>query len=182
MRRNDVGLIDATGGPGAVKAAHSSGKPALGVGAGNTPVCLDKSAKLDMAVVGIITSKTFDNGMICASEQTVVIDDEICDNMQPMAVGQKATNIAHFGGIKVEPKTKLLITPIKGVGPRSSLSMEALFPLLSVYRAKSVGPEAALTTGRPPAGESPGPRFALRFRQAGAPGRVAGARQTLHEG
>jgi acetaldehyde dehydrogenase/alcohol dehydrogenase len=79
MRHKDVSLIDATGGPGAVRAAYSSGKPALGVGAGNTPVYLEKTADLDMAVVDIITSKTFDNGTICASEQTVVIDDEIYD-------------------------------------------------------------------------------------------------------
>ncbi len=81
MRHKDVGLIDATGGPGAVKAAYSSGKPALGVGPGNTPVYLEKTADLDMAVVDIITSKTFDNGTICASEQTVVIDDEIHDRV-----------------------------------------------------------------------------------------------------
>ena len=132
MHHKDVGLIDATGGPGAVKAAYSSGKPALGVGPGNTPVYLEKTADLDMAVVDIITSKTFDNGTICASEQTVVIDDEIYDQraeeirgpgsahlqlrkkrrllgrtvidpetgfMQPMAVGQKATDIARFVGI-----------------------------------------------------------------------------------
>ena len=79
MHHKDVGLIDATGGPGMVKAAYSSGKPALGVGAGNTPVYLEKTADLNMAVVDIITSKTFDNGTICASEQTVVIDDEIYD-------------------------------------------------------------------------------------------------------
>ena len=79
MHHKDVGLIDATGGPGAVKAAYSSGKPALGVGPGNTPVYLEKTADLNMAVVDIITSKTFDNGTICASEQTVVIDDEIYD-------------------------------------------------------------------------------------------------------
>ena len=77
MHHPDIGLIDATGGPGVVKAAYSSGKPALGVGPGNTPVYLEKSADLEMAVVDIITSKTFDNGTICASEQTVVIDDEI---------------------------------------------------------------------------------------------------------
>ena len=127
MHHKDVRLIDATGGPGAVKAAYSSGKPALGVGAGNTPVYLEKTAQLDMAVVDIITSKTFDNGTICASEQTVVIDDEIYDvgagevcrawartsatkerpqllgrtvidpetgSMQPMAVGQRAADIA----------------------------------------------------------------------------------------
>jgi acetaldehyde dehydrogenase/alcohol dehydrogenase len=79
MRHKDVALIDATGGPGAVRAAYSSGKPALGVGAGNTPVYIDKTADLDMAVVDILTSKTFDNGTICASEQTLVIDDEIYD-------------------------------------------------------------------------------------------------------
>ena len=81
MKHADVGLIDATGGPSVVKAAYSSGKPALGVGAGNTPVYLEKTADLNMAVVDIITSKTFDNGTICASEQTVVIDDEIYDTV-----------------------------------------------------------------------------------------------------
>jgi acetaldehyde dehydrogenase/alcohol dehydrogenase len=79
MKHGDVGLIDATGGPSVVKAAYSSGKPALGVGPGNTPVYLEKTADLNMAVVDIITSKTFDNGTICASEQTVVIDDRIYD-------------------------------------------------------------------------------------------------------
>jgi acetaldehyde dehydrogenase/alcohol dehydrogenase len=170
MGHKDIRLIDATGGPGAVKAAYSSGKPALGVGAGNTPVYLEKSADIDMAVVDIITSKTFDNGTICASEQTVVIDNEIYERtldkfaelgahicneketeilsrtvidpktgfMQPMAVGQKASNIAKFVGINVKPKTKLLITPITGVGPDHPLSAEKLFPVLAVYRAKSV--------------------------------------------
>ena len=170
MHHKDVGLIDATGGPGAVKAAYSSGKPALGVGAGNTPVYLEKTADLSMAVVDIITSKTFDNGTICASEQTVVIDDEIYDlalkkfadlgahicnpqetellgrtvidpetgYMQPMAVGQKATDIARTVGLAVKPNTKLLIAPIEGVGREYPLSAEKLFPLLAVYRAKSV--------------------------------------------
>jgi acetaldehyde dehydrogenase / alcohol dehydrogenase len=170
MRHQDVRLIDATGGPSVVKAAYSSGKPALGVGAGNTPVYMEKSADLDMAVVDVITSKTFDNGTICASEQTMVIDDEIYDTvlkkfeelgshicneqeaellartvinpetgfMQPMAVGQKATNIARFIGLSVKPKTKLLIAPIKGVGRDYPLSAEKLFPVLAVYRAKSV--------------------------------------------
>src|ERR1700741_5464848 len=81
MRHKDVALIDATGGPGAVKAAYSWGKPALGVGAGNTPVYLEKTADLSTAVVDIILSKTFDNGTICASEQTVVIDSEIYDSV-----------------------------------------------------------------------------------------------------
>jgi len=170
MRHKDVGLIDATGGPGMVKAAYSSGKPALGVGPGNTPVYLEKTADLNMAVVDIITSKTFDNGTICASEQTVVIDGEIYDSvlqkfselgahicneketellgrtvidpktgyMQPMAVGQKATDIARMVGLSVKPKTKLLIAPIQGVGPEHPLSVEKLFPVLAVYRAKSV--------------------------------------------
>jgi len=169
MHHRDVGLIDATGGPGAVKAAYSSGKPALGVGPGNTPVYLEKTADLDMAVVDIITSKTFDNGTICASEQTVVIDDEIYDRvlkkfadlgthicnaketeslgrtvidpatgyMQPMAVGQKAVDIARFAGISVKPNTKLLIAQIKGVGRDYPLSVEKLFPVLAVYRAMS---------------------------------------------
>jgi acetaldehyde dehydrogenase/alcohol dehydrogenase len=79
MRHPDVRMIDATGGPAMVTAAYSSGKPALGVGAGNTPVYIERSADIEMAVVDIITSKTFDNGTICASEQTVVIDDEIYD-------------------------------------------------------------------------------------------------------
>jgi acetaldehyde dehydrogenase/alcohol dehydrogenase len=176
MRHKDVALIDATGGPGAVKAAYSSGKPALGVGAGNTPVYLEKTSDLKTAVVDIIISKTFDNGTICASEQTVVIDDEIYDAalknfaelgahvcnqkeadllartvidpktgfMQPMAVGQKATAIARFVGLSVKPKTKLLIAPIQGVGPEHPLSVEKLFPVLAVYRAKSV--EDALKT------------------------------------
>jgi acetaldehyde dehydrogenase / alcohol dehydrogenase len=170
MHHKDIGLIDATGGPGMVKAAYSSGKPALGVGPGNTPVYLEKTADLNMAVVDIITSKTFDNGTICASEQTVVIDDEmyevvlkkfadlgahICNEketallartvidpktgfMQPLAVGQKATDIARMIGLSVKPNTKLLIAPILGVGREYPLSVEKLFPVLAVYRAKSV--------------------------------------------
>jgi len=170
MRHKDVGLIDATGGPGAVKAAYSSGKPALGVGPGNTPVYLEKSADLSTAVVDIIVSKTFDNGTICASEQTVVIDDaiyemalqkfadlgaHICSEretkllertvidpqtgfMQPMAVGQNAADIARFIGLTVSRATKLLIAPIQGVGREHPLSVEKLFPVLAVYRAKSV--------------------------------------------
>ena len=169
MHHKDVALIDATGGPNAVKAAYSSGKPALGVGPGNTPVYLEKSADLNLAVVDIITSKTFDNGTICASEQTAVIDDEIYDAvlkkfeelgahicseeetkllgrtvidpktgfMQPMAVGQKATTIARFIGLPVKPHTKLLIAPIRGVGTEHPLSVEKLFPVLAVYRAKT---------------------------------------------
>ncbi len=169
MHHKDVALIDATGGPGVVKAAYSSGKPALGVGAGNTPVYMEKSADVNTAVVDIIVSKTFDNGTICASEQTVVIDDEIYDRvlkkfaelgthvcdvnetkllertvidpktgfMQPLAVGQKAIDIARFAGLNVAANTKLLIAPIEGVGRDHPLSVEKLFPVLAVYRAKS---------------------------------------------
>jgi acetaldehyde dehydrogenase/alcohol dehydrogenase len=169
MRHPDVRLIDATGGRGAVKAAYSSGKPALGVGAGNTPVYLEKSADVEMAVVDILTSKTFDHGTICASEQTVVIDDAIYDRVlgefaamgahicsdgeadilaralvdpttgyaQPMAVGQSAVDIARAVGLRVPPNTKLLIAPIRGVGREHPLSVEKLFPVLAVYRAKS---------------------------------------------
>src|SRR6185369_6728509 len=170
MQHKDIGLIDATGGPSAVKAAYSSGKPALGVGPGNTPVYLEKTADVSMAVVDIITSKTFDNGTICASEQTVVIDDEIYDLTlqkfaelgayicspkeaallgrtvidpdtgfaRPISVGQKATDIARVVGLAVPPHTKLLIAPIQGVGREHPLSVEKLFPLLAVYRARSV--------------------------------------------
>jgi len=170
MRHKDVGLIDATGGPGAVKAAYSSGKPALGVGPGNTPVYLEKTADLTTAVTDIILSKTFDNGTICASEQTAVIDDEIYDVvlkkfaelgthicneketellartvidpktgvMQPAVVGQRAADIARVAGISVKAGTKLLIAPILGVGREYPLSVEKLFPVLAVYRAKSV--------------------------------------------
>ena len=79
MHHQDIRLIDATGGPGAGKAAYGSGKPALGVGAGNTPVYLEKTAELDMAVVDIITSKTFDNATSCSSENAVVIVDAVYD-------------------------------------------------------------------------------------------------------
>ncbi|HVP49322.1 MAG TPA: bifunctional acetaldehyde-CoA/alcohol dehydrogenase [Bryobacteraceae bacterium] len=170
MHHKEVALIDATGGRGVVKAAYSSGKPALGVGAGNTPVYLEKTADLDTAVVDIITSKTFDNGTICASEQTVVIDDEIYDRVltkfaelgahvcdekeaavlgrmlvdpekgmaRPMATGQKAADIARAVGLSVQPNTKLLVAPIQGVGKEHPLSVEKLFPVLAVYRAKSI--------------------------------------------
>jgi acetaldehyde dehydrogenase/alcohol dehydrogenase len=176
MRHKEIALVDATGGQGMVKAAYSSGKPALGVGPGNTPVYLEKSADVDMAVVDIITSKTFDNGTICASEQTVVIDDEIYDSVlrkfeelgahicsekesallaralidpetgtaRAMAVGQKAVTIAGAIGLTVNPETKLLIAPIHGVGKEHPLSVEKLFPVLAVYRAKSA--DEALAT------------------------------------
>ena len=182
--------------PSAVKAAYSSGKPALGVGAGNTPVYLEKTADLNTAVVDIIVSKTFDNGTICASEQTAVIDDEVFDSvlekfaelgahicseketrllehtvidpdtgfMQPMAVGQKATDIARFAGISVEPSTRLLIAEIRGVGREHPLSVEKLFPVLSVYRAKSSDEALRLCVDVNQAGESGIPQSFLAQR------------------
>ncbi len=166
----DVQLIDATGGTSLVKAAYSTGKPALGVGAGNTPCYLHKSADIDMAVVDVIISKTFDNGTVCASEQTIAIDEEIYDEvidkfaalgahianddevrlleqtvihhetgmMHPIAVGQSAQDIAERCGIKVSPKTRLIIAPLKGVGKGHPLSVEKLFPVLGVLPVKSV--------------------------------------------
>lgn len=82
MHHPDVNLILATGGPGTVKAAYSSGKPAIGVGAGNTPVVIDSSADIKRAVASILMSKTFDNGVICASEQSVIIVDEIYNQVR----------------------------------------------------------------------------------------------------
>ena len=160
MQHKDVSLIDATGGRSAVKAAYSSGKPALGVGPGNTPVYLEKTADLNMAVVDIITSKTFDNGTICASEQTVVIDDEIYDLvlkkfaelgahicneqetallgrtvidpetgfMRPMAVGQKATDIARFIGLVGKAGHQTLDRADPRCGPRTPALRREAFP------------------------------------------------------
>lgn len=82
MHHKDINLILATGGPGMVKAAYSSGKPAIGVGAGNTPVVIDATANIKMAVSSVIMSKTFDNGMICASEQSVIVEDSIYDQVK----------------------------------------------------------------------------------------------------
>lgn len=164
MRHPGVQLIDATGGPGVVRAAYSSGKPALGVGAGNVPCYIHRSADLNMAVVDILTSKTFDNGTICASEQSVLVDRVVYDrvvqlfadlgahvctadevalleqtvvdaaggHMRPEAVGQSAVRIAGTVGLDVKPDTKLLLAPLKGVGPRHPLSCEKLFPVLGI--------------------------------------------------
>ncbi len=169
MRHKDVALIDATGGASAVRAAYSSGKPALGVGSGNTPVYIERTAELEMAVMDILASKTFDNGTICASEQTLVIDDEIYDavldrfaamgahicnerevellaravidpktgSMQYALVGQAATAIADQAGFSVKANTKVLMASIQGVGRAHPLSVEKLFPVLCVYRARN---------------------------------------------
>jgi len=165
MQQSDV--ILATGGPGMVKAAYSSGKPAIGVGAGNTPVIIDDTAPVQMAVSSIIHSKTFDNGMICASEQTVTVLDGVyeavkkefsargcyflkkdeLDKMRSIIlidgvlnariVGQSAAAIAKIAGIEVPAATKILIGEVESVDIREAFAHEKLSPVLGMYRAKS---------------------------------------------
>lgn len=162
----------ATGGPGMVKAAYSSGKPAIGVGPGNTPAIIDESADLLLAVNSIIHSKTFDNGMICASEQSVIVMDSIYDNVKQefsrrgcfflegeqmdkvrktiiingalnaKIVGQNAYNIARLAGIEVPEDTKILIGEVESVEPSEEFAHEKLSPVLAMYRASDF--EAAL--------------------------------------
>ena len=163
MREAD--LILATGGPGMVKAAYSSGKPALGVGPGNTPAVIDDSADLVLAVSSIIHSKTFDNGMICASEQSVVVLDSVyetvkaefvrrgChildeDQLQKVRdtilingalnakiVGQSAWTIAKLAGISVPETTKILIGEVTSTDLSEAFAHEKLSPVLAMYRA-----------------------------------------------
>ncbi|MCH5324038.1 MAG: bifunctional acetaldehyde-CoA/alcohol dehydrogenase [Eubacterium sp.] len=164
MRTSDI--ILATGGPGMVKAAYSSGKPAIGVGAGNTPAVIDYSADIKLAVSSIVHSKTFDNGMICASEQSVIVMDRIYDKVKKefealgayflspketekvrktiiingalnaKIVGQKAAAIAELAGVKVDPKTKVLIGEVESVELEEEFAHEKLSPVLAMYRAK----------------------------------------------
>ncbi|WP_455611701.1 bifunctional acetaldehyde-CoA/alcohol dehydrogenase [Cloacibacillus porcorum] len=163
MREAD--LILATGGPGMVKAAYSSGKPALGVGAGNTPAVIDESADIQLAVSSIIHSKTFDNGMICASEQSVIVLDKIYDRVKKefadrgcfflnkpeteqvrktiivngalnaAIVGQSAFKIASLAGVNVPEKTKILIGEVESVDISEEFAHEKLSPVLAMYRA-----------------------------------------------
>ena len=166
MREADI--ILATGGPGMVKAAYSSGKPALGVGPGNTPVIIDDSADIRLAVNSIIHSKTFDNGMICASEQSVTVLESIykkvkeeflyrgCYFLKPdelekvrktilingalnaKIVGQKAATIAEMAGVAVPPETKILIGEVESVDISEEFAHEKLSPVLAMYRAKDI--------------------------------------------
>lgn len=161
-----VDLILATGGPGMVKSAYSSGKPALGVGAGNTPAVIDDSANLILAVNSIIHSKTFDNGMICASEQSVIVLDSVYDKVREefikrgcyfltpeetekvrktiiingalnaKIVGQKAATIASLAGVEVPATTKILIGEVESVDLSEEFAHEKLSPVLAMYRAK----------------------------------------------
>ncbi|MBR2864919.1 MAG: bifunctional acetaldehyde-CoA/alcohol dehydrogenase [Elusimicrobiaceae bacterium] len=166
MHHPNINLILATGGPGMVKAAYSSGKPAIGVGAGNTPAVIDSTADIKMAVSSIIMSKTFDNGMICASEQSVVVEDSIYEDVKAEfiargchfvtgkdrkklaetivvdgklnsgIVGQTAVKIAEMAGIKVPVGTKILIAEATHVNDDEAFAREKLSPVLGFYRAK----------------------------------------------
>ncbi|MDE6867523.1 MAG: aldehyde dehydrogenase family protein, partial [Clostridia bacterium] len=161
----EVDTILATGGPGMVKAAYSSGKPAIGVGAGNTPAVIDESADILLAVNSIIHSKTFDNGMICASEQSVIVDNKIynkvkkefssrgcyflneeeCEkvrktiiingSLNAKIVGQSAYKIACLSGIEVPESTKILIGEVESVDISEEFAHEKLSPVLAMYRA-----------------------------------------------
>jgi len=165
MRNSDT--ILATGGPGMVKSAYSSGKPALGVGAGNTPVIIDSTADIKVAVNSIIHSKTFDNGMICASEQSVTVladiydevkkefaargcyflkDDEldkvrktilINGSLNARIVGQSAYKIAQLAGVEVPEKTKVLIGEVESVDISEEFAHEKLSPVLGMYKAET---------------------------------------------
>ncbi len=162
-----VDTILATGGPGMVRAAYSSGKPALGVGAGNTPAIIDESADITLAVSSIIHSKTFDNGMICASEQSVIISEKIykqvrkefadrgCYILKPeeldkvrktiiingalnaKIVGQSAYKIASIAGVKVPETAKVLIGEVESVELSEEFAHEKLSPVLAMYKAAS---------------------------------------------
>lgn len=165
MRSCDLTL--ATGGPGMVKAAYSSGRPAIGVGSGNTPAIIDETAHIKMAVNSIILSKTFDNGVICASEQSVIVLDEVYDEVKkefidrgayflkpdeidkvrnvifvdnklnPQIAGQSAKKIAQMAGIKIPDDRKLLIGEVEAIDHSEPFAHEKLSPVLAMYRAKS---------------------------------------------
>ncbi|WP_165045694.1 bifunctional acetaldehyde-CoA/alcohol dehydrogenase [Dysgonomonas sp. ZJ709] len=169
MHHPDVDIILATGGPGMVKAAYSSGKPALGVGAGNTPVVIDETADIDRAVASILMSKSFDNGVICASEQSVVIVEKVYDavlkrfaelgayllkgieqqairdiilvkgNINAAIVGQSAFRIAELAGFKVPKKSKVLIGEVSEISQSEPFAHEKLSPVLAIYSAKNFG-------------------------------------------
>ena len=139
----DADIILATGGPGMVKAAYSSGKPALGVGAGNTPVIIDDTADVRMAVNSIIHSKTFDNGMICASEQSVTVLDKVRKTiiingaLNSKIPGKSAYEIAKMAGVDVPKETKILIGEVESVDISEEFAHEKLSPVLGMYKAKT---------------------------------------------
>ena len=164
----EADIILATGGPGMVRAAYSSGKPALGVGAGNTPAIIDESADIILAVSSIIHSNSFDNGMICASEQSVIVHDKVYDAVRDefasrgcyllkgdetdkvrhtiiingalnaKIVGQSAAKIAELAGVTVPTGTKILIGEVESVDISEEFAHEKLSPVLAMYRAKDL--------------------------------------------
>ena len=137
----DVDTILATGGPGMVKAAYSSGKPALGVGAGNTPAIIDESADILLAVSSVIHSKTFDNGMICASEQSVIVSDKIYEKVKKEFAARGcyflACRIAELSKVKVPEGTKVLIGEVESVDISEEFAHEKLSPVLAMYKSVS---------------------------------------------
>ena len=162
----NVDMVLATGGPGMVHAAYSSGKPAIGVGAGNTPAVIDETANIPMAVNSVLVSKTFDNGMICASEQSVVVVEEVYEavraeflkrgayildkkekeavrkviandgKLNANIVGQPAVKIAGLAGVTVPDNAKVLIGEVEKVGTDEAFSIEKLSPVLAMFKAK----------------------------------------------
>jgi acetaldehyde dehydrogenase/alcohol dehydrogenase len=164
MKNENIKLILATGGPGMVRAAYSSGHPSIGVGSGNTPAVIDNTADIQMAVSSIILSKTFDNGMICASEQSVVVMDDIYDKVKkefiyrgayflnheekkkvrakvlingrlnPDIVGQSVQKIAELCEINIPKDAKLIIAEVVSIGTLEPLSYEKLSPILAMYK------------------------------------------------
>ena len=164
----EADIILATGGPGMVKAAYSSGKPALGVGAGNTPAIIDETADIVLAVNSIIHSKTFDNGMICASEQSVIVHQNIYDavkaefadrgcyfldpeetekvrktiiingSLNAKIVGQPAAKIAALAGVTVPTGTKIIIGEVESVDISEEFAHEKLSPVLAMYKATDI--------------------------------------------
>ena len=170
---HEADIILATGGPGMVRAAYSSGRPAIGVGAGNTPAVIDSSADVLLAVSSIIHSKTFDNGMICASEQSVIVLDDVYErvraefaargcyflsgdetdrvrrtilingSLNARIVGQSACTIAEMAGVDVPAGTKILIGEVESVEPAEEFAHEKLSPVLAMYRAATFEEAAA---------------------------------------
>ena len=166
MQHPKIGLIVATGGPGMVRSAYSSGRPSMGVGAGNTPAVIDETADIKLAVSSILLSKTFDNGMICASEQSVIavskvyeqvknefalrgayfLDNEEKDKVKKVLtdrghinvkiVGQSVKTIASLAGIKVPEDARVLIAEVNEVGTNEPFSIEKLSPILAFYKEK----------------------------------------------
>jgi len=164
MKESDI--ILATGGPAMVRAAYSSGKPAIGVGAGNTPAVFDKSCNVRVAVSSVIHSKTFDNGVICASEQAVVVAEDIYEavkeefiaqgcqflssaeadklrafmfadgRLNAQVVGQRAARIGELSGIQVRDETKILIAEVSSTGEEEDYAKEKLSPVLAMYKYK----------------------------------------------